>query len=361
MRKIRTFSQYANESVKDWLLAGALSAASLKSQADTIRTPTETTRKTEQERQVVFPVYVEDQYTVRPGDCDALHAFQSRKVEDKSTGKVRSEVVGNMHAKVTDRLKELHASGYNVKATDVDVTVTGTTVKWKVKIEESTDGKSWVGFTSRGAGCNRDIIYRSTAGGNSMDSVLANVKRTYKETNAEIEAVDDTLYKDPTYGFRQFFYAYTRPDSFPAHRTARTQASQKQATTQPTSTGQTRPQKATAADSVYSKDFDFEPKVLNAIYGFYRGKFEMGQQVRFGGFDISYDKGTNKISTSMTVTPDPDSEWFNFVFVSAPLGDTRSLDRIVSANKEYRPKVVASGRINLPDGNYGWNIVGLRK
>lgn len=338
MRNIRTFSQHANESVKDWLLAGALSAASLKSQADTIRTPTETTRKTEQERQVVFPVYVEDQYTVRPGDCDALHAFQSRKVEDKSTGRVRSEVVGNMHAKVTDRLKELHASGYNVKVTDVDVTVTGTTVKWKVKIEESTDGKSWVGFTSRGAGCNRDIIYRSTAGGNSMDSVLANVKRTYKETNAEIEAVDDTLYKDPTYGFRQFFYAYTRPDSFPAHRTA------------------------TAVESVvHSKDFDFGPKVLNAIYGFYRGKFEIGQPVRFGRFDISYDKGTNKISTSMTVAPDPDSEWFNFVFVSAPLGDTRSLDRIVSANKEYRPKVVASGRINLPDGNYGWNIVGLRK
>lgn len=223
------------------------------------------------------------------------------------------------------------------------------TVRWSVKIEESTDGKSWVGFTSRGAGCSNDVVRRSTAGGNSEDSILANVRRVYNEPSSEIDFIDEELYKHPTNGFMQVFYGYTRPDSFPV-------ATRPQPVV--TQTGSDGP---AATSVVYSDEFEFQPNVLNRIYGFYRGKFEVGLPVKLDVFEISYDATNKKVKTSMTVATDPTSEWFNFVFVSGRLGDNASRDRVMSANKEYDPKVLRSGTLTLPDGRYGWSIVGLRK
>lgn len=356
MQTIKRYSEFTAEAVKDWLLAGALSAAAMKSSAGAIHDPARVTRTDQRDKDVVFPDYVTGEYTVRPGDCDALHAFQSRKVKDKQ-GNVISELIGNMHVLVSDRLKELHRAGHNVKATEVDVQVTGTTVRWSVKIEESNDGRSWVGFTSRGAGCSNDVATRSVSGGNSMDSVQANVRRVYNEPRSEIEMVDETLYKHPTYGFRQVFYAYTMPESFPANRTARLPAAKAATPTRALPAAQAR----ASSQEVYSRELDFAPGVLNAVHGFYRGKFEVGLQARLDSFDISYDASRKKIRTSMTVTPDPTSEWFNFVFVSGPLGDNSSRDRVISANKEYDPKVLRSGTLVLPDGRYGWSLIGLRK
>jgi len=352
MDNLKRYSEFSNESVKDWMMAGALSAASLKSAAAVDPVPAPVVRQAKVDKNVVFPVYVTGQYTAK--DCDALHAFQSRKVIDNQ-GREKSELVGNMHVKVSDTLKKLHREGYNVKATDVDVTVTGMTVNWSVKIEESTDGKSWVGFTSRGAGCSRNVARRATAGDQSKDSILANVKRVYKEPKSEMEMVDDTLYNHPTNGFRQVFYAYTRPDSFPANRTTRVPAVRPR----PSAPTQTTP--TSVNQVVHSVEFDFAPKVLNRIYEHYRGKFRMGQQVRFDGFEIGYDSSTGKVYSKMTVTTDPRSEYFNFVFVSAPVGDTGSYDRVMSANREFSPRVMASGKLGLPDGSYNWHVIGLKK
>jgi hypothetical protein len=351
MKNLKNFRDHSNESVKDWVMVGALSAASLKSAAAVDPAPVPVVRQAKVDKNVVFPVYVTGQYTAK--DCDALHAFQSRKYIDNQ-GRERSELVGNMHVKVSDTLKKLHKNGYNVKTTDVDVTVTGMTVNWSVKIEESTDGKSWVGFTSRGAGCSRNVVRRATAGDQSKDNILANVKKVYTEPRSEMEVVDDTLYNHPTNGFRQVFYTYTRPDSFPANRTARVPTTRPKPSVPVQTTTSTE-------QTVYSVEYDFAPKVLNRIYEYYKDKFKSGRMVRFDGFEINYDKNTGKVKTKMTVASDPKSDYFNFVFVSAPVGDTTPYDRVMSANQEFSPRVMSSGVVNLPDGNYKWYVIGLKK
>ena len=345
MQNIKNFSQF-NEGLKDWLVAGALSAAALKSNATTINPTDKIVKKLQADKQVVFPIYVENSY--KASDCDALHAFQSRIIEDKQTGKKVSQKVGNMHVLVSNKLQELHNLGYNVKATEVTVTVTGMTVSWKVKIEESTDGKSWVGFTSRGAGCNRgDIMKRSEAGGNSKDSIKLRIDTTMNEPDVEIEKINDFIHKDPNNGFRQVFYSYTRPDSFPANKTINFPVA--------------KPQKVTTTtqkEKTISNDFKFEPNALNKVYSFYKSNFKQGTNWRLENFEIDYNPATKLISTEMKVT-ESESGWFNFVFVADLKGSTAPVDRIMKTNIEFTPKIMRQGEIILPDGTYTWWIIGL--
>jgi hypothetical protein len=355
MHIIKTYSQF-NEGLKDWLLAGALSAASLKSNADVIKPGQQITKSTEDTKPIVFPVFVTGEYTAK--DCDALHAFQSRK--KMVNGKNVTELIGNMHVLVSDTLLKLHKSGYNVKPTKVSVKVEDMKVKWKVQIEESTDGYSWVGFTSRGAGCSTDIMRRSKTGGNSIDSVKERVINVMKEPDTELQVVNDFVYNHDNNGFRQVFFCYTRPDSFPANPVT-THKIPQIVTNEPKAIQNKNISKNNSDVTVFSKELDFKPGVLNQIYNFYSAKFEIGINYKLDNFSITYDKENNKVSADMRVIEDKNSEWFNFVFVSGVKSDKSSLNRVVSANKEYRPEVVRKGQITLPDGIYDWYLVGLRK
>lgn len=151
---------------------------------------------------------VKDEYTAT--NCDELHAFQS------TSGKV----IGNMNVKVGDKLKELYDRGYNPMVTKVDVTVSGMTVGWKCKIENSKDGKAWVGFTSRGAGCNNDVIKRSESKefGNDKETARKKIMDTYNEKAIEIEKIDEVVYTAGENSFKQIFYIYTKPGKFPPHK-----------------------------------------------------------------------------------------------------------------------------------------------
>jgi hypothetical protein len=151
---------------------------------------------------------VKDEYTAT--NCDELHAFQS------TSGKV----IGNMNVKVGDKLKELYDNGYNPMVTKVDVTVSGMTVGWKCKIENSKDGKAWVGFTSRGAGCNNDVIKRSESKeyGNDKETARKKIMDTYSEKAIDIEKIDEVVYTAGENSFKQIFYVYTKPGKFPPHK-----------------------------------------------------------------------------------------------------------------------------------------------
>lgn len=161
--------------------------------------------------------------------CDLLHAFES-------SGGVKG---GEMHKKVGEKLDELYKKGYNPIVTKVDVTVSGNTVSWSCTINESTDGKAWVGFTSRGAGCgSRDFLTRAEEGGtvgNDVDTMTKRIKDVYKEKDIEVKQVNDFVYdvkkgaimaKYDSAGnkiktgtaFRQIFYAYTKPGKYPANK-----------------------------------------------------------------------------------------------------------------------------------------------
>lgn len=157
------------------------------------------------EQGVTLPTTVTGSYTA--SDCDELHAFQG-------TG---GKVIGNMNVTVGDKLQEIYNGGINPKVTNVTVKVQGMTVTWTVTINKSDDGNAWVGFTSRGAGCNNDIINRaeSVADGNDMKTAKSKIESTYGEQGIKIEMVNDYLYNGGKNSFRQVFYRYTKPKNNP--------------------------------------------------------------------------------------------------------------------------------------------------
>ena len=142
--------------------------------------------------------------------CDELHAFEG------ASGKK----VGGMMTIMMDKLNALYGNGHNPKVSNVNVSVNGNTVSWECTIVESADGKAWVGFTSRGAGCNRDILARaeSSAVGNDLESLIGKIKTTYGEPDIEIEKAKDYIYNNGRNSFRQIFYRYTKPKNFPPHK-----------------------------------------------------------------------------------------------------------------------------------------------
>jgi hypothetical protein len=209
------------------------------------------------EESIVLPTTVSDSYTAT--DCDELHAFQS-------TG---GKVIGNMNVTVGKKLQEIYDSGVNPKVTNVKVSVQGMTVTWTVTIDKSNDGKAWVGFTSRGAGCNDDVKNRadSAAAGNDVQSAKSRIESTYGEQGIEIEIVNDYFYDGGKNSFRQIFYRYTKPKNNPPKSTQQTP------TKTQTTSQQTNQNKETKTSSyVYGDESEVTPqntetKTSSNVYG----------------------------------------------------------------------------------------------
>ena len=134
-------------------------------------------------------------------NCDELHAFQGTSGKD----------IGNMNGIVAEKIKEWNSTGINVKPTNVTVSVNGMTVNWNVTFVKNDI--NWVGFTSRGAGCNDGIDTR--AGDDSIDNGPKNVVDKLKEKGKivdKIEVINDYKYNGGNNSFKQVFYRYTLVD-----------------------------------------------------------------------------------------------------------------------------------------------------
>jgi hypothetical protein len=153
--------------------------------------------------QVVLPVIVSGNYTAT--NCDELHAFQG-------TG---GKVLGNMNKLVQVKIGELTKQVNKVKVTNVDVKVNGMNVSWSVTISESDDGKNWVGFTSRGAGCNNNITNRwdDEGQGNGINSIKDKIKSVGIGDVDKIELVRKFEYNGGENSFIQGFYRYCLVDN----------------------------------------------------------------------------------------------------------------------------------------------------
>jgi hypothetical protein len=138
--------------------------------------------------------------TYTASNCDELHAFQG-------TG---GKVIGNMNVMVKEKIQELTNQGNKVKVTNVNVRVNGMNVSWSVDISKSDDDKNWIGFTSRGAGCNNSIQTRwnSEDVGNGPNSISANIKKNNIGTVDKIELIKKFEYKGEQNSFVQGFYRY---------------------------------------------------------------------------------------------------------------------------------------------------------
>jgi len=134
------------------------------------------------------------------GDADLLHSFERRAVDKKGA---------YMGTKIEKELKKLYDAGINPDIKDLKVQVDSKnyTVTWSATIDESRDGKAYVGIATRGS-----------AGGGSdrrAEGQLAKLKQTLTQNGAEdITQILD--FKNPKgIAIRQYFFKYTIPSKYP--------------------------------------------------------------------------------------------------------------------------------------------------
>jgi len=156
------------------------------------------------EQKITLPITITDGYKAPKGDADALHSFERRR-SDKFGGRMTS--------KIDSKLKEVYDAGINPDVVNIKITVDSKayTVTWSATIDESKDGKAYMGVSTRGS-----------AGGGSdrrAEQQIDGLKSTLEKNGAQnITLVLD--FKNPTgVPIRQYFFKYTRPEKFPPHTT----------------------------------------------------------------------------------------------------------------------------------------------
>lgn len=156
---------------------------------------------------------ITDSYKVGAGDWDAMHSFESRKVNGKSV------VIGGVHTKMNAALKDFYKTfKLNPYVSSIKITMdkNAYTVNWEMTIEESPDGVAYVGITSRGgagpASGDKGSIRRA------FNQIVTKKKELPSEVNKDTKTVDvlDFYYKFSDSGaVRQIFVLYTNPKEFP--------------------------------------------------------------------------------------------------------------------------------------------------
>jgi len=148
------------------------------------------------------------------GSWDAMHSFSTR-ASDKFGGKVHA-AAGYTGGQVSKALQEFYKTEkLNPCITAIKITVDpkAWTTAWEVTIEESPDGKAYVGLNSWGGasgGYPKKLPPSAHAYSNykkEIQNVLA------KNPKADLRNVLDFYIPG---GFRQIFFQYTIPDKFPA-------------------------------------------------------------------------------------------------------------------------------------------------
>ena len=135
-------------------------------------------------------------------DADLLHSFERRKV-DKQGAYIGTQI--------GEQLKKVYSAGINPDVVDFQLSVNSKdyTVTWSAIIDESKDGKAYMGVATRGS-----------AGGGSDRRALGQVE-PLKQQLTKGGAQDITLildFKNPTgIPIRQYFFKYTLPEKYPPH------------------------------------------------------------------------------------------------------------------------------------------------
>ena len=161
------------------------------------------------EGNITLPLTVSGSFKGDNGDKS--HAFQS-------TGGV---VVGGMQTKVNTKLKEVYDAGYNPDITKITVTIDKTTktTSWEVTINESTDGKAYLGLVTVGSCCTGD--FKSRADNQVKTMKTWNSTPENHKSVAEIVTTDDgesngdITITGGKYKLKQLFYVYSKDSKKP--------------------------------------------------------------------------------------------------------------------------------------------------
>lgn len=154
------------------------------------------------ESNISLPIVVKGSYSAKgqKNAGDALHSFEKRKSDGFG---------GRMSTKIKEKLIELYKEGINPDVTDIKIKVDSNQlfVEWEATIDESTDGKAYVGVSTVGS-----------AGGGAdrrAETQIEGMKKWAKGSKDYTLVLD---FKNPKGIYiRQYFYKYTKPTEFPPH------------------------------------------------------------------------------------------------------------------------------------------------
>jgi hypothetical protein len=169
---------------------------------------------------IQLPMKISGEYRVPkgvPNVGDALHSFNRRKSDGfggymlagNPPSRWSSAIVFNQGKSINQALEEVWKMGINPDITDLKVEVDSKNyqVKWEATIDQSRDGKAYVGVSSVGS-----------AGGGADTRAQGQIE-AMKGWNRG--ARDWTLvldFKNPKGIYiRQFFYKFTKPDTHPPY------------------------------------------------------------------------------------------------------------------------------------------------
>ena len=157
------------------------------------------------EQKLTLPIVIQDGYNAPKGDADALHSFESRR-SDKFGGRMTS--------KIEKKLREVYGYGVNPDVVDITIKVDSKNyrVDWTATIDESKDGKAYVGVSKRGS-----------AGGTSEKRALGQVeplkKQLTKSGAQDITTIPfdgkDHFVNPSGVAIHQYFFKYTLPEKYP--------------------------------------------------------------------------------------------------------------------------------------------------
>ena len=132
---------------------------------------------------------------------DALHSFERRKSDGFG---------GGMSTKIKEALRDLYKKGVNPDVTEIKINVDTKNYKvdWEAKIEPSKDGKAYVGLSTVGS-----------AGVGADSRALNQIEPMKKWSDGAKDYTVVLDFKNPKGLYiRQFFYKYTLPEQYPAHK-----------------------------------------------------------------------------------------------------------------------------------------------
>ena len=163
---------------------------------------------------------VKGEYFPPKGDYDAMHSFQSRKKDGFG---------GKMNTLVNEALVKFYKElGLNPEITAIKITMDDTNwkVSWEVTIEESKDGKAWVGLTSRGGAGRKDGLNGSVQRAERQAvKKISNLAAEIGDVGLESKRVLDFTFQGKGAFIRQIFIAYTHPKKFPPIKTTQGEVS----------------------------------------------------------------------------------------------------------------------------------------
>lgn len=163
-------------------------------------------------------VKVSDSYNPAPYDYDGMHSFQSRSSDGFG---------GRMNDKVNAALKNFYTvNKLNPTITAINVVMDDINwvVKWEVLIEESKDGKAYVGLTSRGGAGGVAYVDGNSGAPGQYKKKVEGLKEELGDPKLEVKQVYDFTFIPTRPGnvkkVRQIFGIYTNPKRYPPFTTS---------------------------------------------------------------------------------------------------------------------------------------------